>query len=135
MVGYGLTRNWVLGLTVVTGTGEILRLNQGLIKNATGYDLRHLFIGAEGTLGIITEATMKLARAPKSFSVMVLAIPDIPSLMNVFSIYQNTLDLSAFEFFSDLCLHYVHKDKGHPCLLYTSPSPRDKRQSRMPSSA
>ena len=113
VVGYGLTRNWVLGLTVVTGSGEILKLNQGLVKNATGYDLRHLFIGAEGTLGFITEATMKLARAPQNFSVIVLGIADIPALMKVFNAFQNALDLSAFEFFSDLTLHYVHTDKGY----------------------
>ncbi|HJP51527.1 MAG TPA: FAD-binding oxidoreductase, partial [Pseudomonadales bacterium] len=46
---YGLTRDWVRGLKVVTGSGELLDLNKGLIKNATGYDLRHLFIGSEGT--------------------------------------------------------------------------------------
>lgn len=113
VVGYGLTRNWVLGLTVVTGAGEILELNHGLVKNATGYDLRHLFIGAEGTLGFITEATMKLARTPQNFSVMVLAVNDIPDLMKVFNAFQNAIDLSAFEFFSDLTLHYVHKDKGY----------------------
>ena len=113
VVGYGLTRNWVLGLKVVTGAGEILELNNGLVKNATGYDLRHLFIGAEGTLGFITEATMKLARAPQNFSVMVLGVTDIPALMKVFEAFQNGLDLSAFEFFSDLTLHYVHTDKGY----------------------
>ncbi len=113
VVGYGLTRNWVLGLTVVTGAGEILKLNHGLVKNATGYDLRQLFIGAEGTLGFVTEATMKLARAPQNFSVMVLAISDIPALMKVFDAFQNALDLSAFEFFSELTLHYMHTDKGY----------------------
>ena len=113
VVGYGLTRHWVLGLTVVTGAGEVLELNHGLVKNATGYDLRHLFIGSEGTLGFITEATMKLARAPQNFSVMVLAINTIPDLMNVFNAFQNAMDLSAFEFFSDLTLHYVHVDKGY----------------------
>ena len=55
VIRYGMTRNWVLGLTVVTGKGDILELNRGMIKNATGYDLRHLFIGAEGTLGIVTK--------------------------------------------------------------------------------
>lgn len=113
VVGYGLTRNWVLGLKVVTGAGEILDLNHGLVKNATGYDLRHLLIGAEGTLGFITEATMGLARAPQNFSVMILAVNDIPDLMKVFEVFQNALDLSAFEFFSDLTLHYMHTDKGY----------------------
>ncbi|MDY3306019.1 FAD-binding oxidoreductase, partial [Psychrobacter sanguinis] len=63
VIRYGMTRNWILGLTVVTGNGDILELNRGMIKNATGYDLRHLFIGAEGTLGIVTKAQVKLERA------------------------------------------------------------------------
>jgi len=60
VIKYGMTRNWVLGLTVVTGKGDILRLNKGMIKNATGYALQHLFIGGEGTLGLVTEAEIKL---------------------------------------------------------------------------
>ncbi len=71
VVRYGLTRNWVLGLKVVTGSGEILDLNKGLVKNATGYDLRHLFIGSEGTLGFITEATIRLTKPPKNLRVLV----------------------------------------------------------------
>ena len=52
MIRYGMTREWVAGLTVVTGTGEILELNRGLMKNNTGLDFRHLFIGSEGVLGL-----------------------------------------------------------------------------------
>ena len=48
VIRYGMTRNWVAGLKVVTGTGELLELNRDLIKNATGYDMRQLFIGADG---------------------------------------------------------------------------------------
>ncbi len=63
VIRYGMTRNWVAGLKVVTGTGDLLELNQDLIKNATGYDMRQLFIGAEGTLGFVVEATMRLEPA------------------------------------------------------------------------
>lgn len=58
---YGLTRDWIAGLTLVTGTGEILNLNGELIKNQTGFDLRGLMIGSEGLLGIVTEAVVKLS--------------------------------------------------------------------------
>ena len=51
VIKYGMTRDWVIGLKVVTGAGEILELNKGLAKNNTGYDLRHLFIGSEGNVG------------------------------------------------------------------------------------
>jgi FAD/FMN-containing dehydrogenase len=65
VIRYGLTRDWIAGLTVVTGKGDVLRLNRGLVKNATGYDLRHLFIGSEGTLGFVVEADVRLTRAPE----------------------------------------------------------------------
>jgi FAD/FMN-containing dehydrogenase len=64
VIRYGMTRDWVAGLKVVTGSGELLDLNRGLIKNNAGYDLRQLMIGSEGTLGIIVEATMRLQPPP-----------------------------------------------------------------------
>ena len=107
VIRYGMTRNWVAGLKVVTGTGELLELNRDLIKNATGYDLRHLFIGAEGTLGFVVEATMRLERAPKNLTAMVLGTPDFDSIMPVLHAFQGKLDLTAFEFFSDRCLEKI----------------------------
>ncbi len=116
VIRYGLTRRWVAGLTVVTGTGEILRLNQGLMKNATGYDLRHLFIGSEGTLGIVVEAEIRLTNTPPQQQVMVLAIPKLHDVLSVLSTFQAQVELSAFEFFSDLALQKVllHRDVPRP---------------------
>ncbi|UVE19830.1 FAD-binding oxidoreductase [Pseudomonas sp. LS44] len=104
VIRYGMTRNWVAGLKVVTGKGDLLELNKDLIKNATGYDLRQLFIGAEGTLGFVVEATMRLDRAPQNLTAMVLGTPDFDSIMPVLHAFQNKLDLTAFEFFSDKAL-------------------------------
>ncbi|WP_065758007.1 FAD-binding oxidoreductase [Pseudomonas defluvii] len=104
VIRYGMTRNWVAGLKVVTGKGDLLELNKDLIKNATGYDLRQLFIGAEGTLGFVVEATMRLDRAPKNLTAMVLGTPDFDSIMPVLHAFQGKLDLTAFEFFSDKAL-------------------------------
>lgn len=104
VIRYGMTRNWVAGMKVVTGAGELLELNRDLIKNATGYDMRQLFIGAEGTLGFVVEATMRLERAPKNLTAMVLGTPDFDSIMPVLHAFQNKLDLTAFEFFSDKAL-------------------------------
>lgn len=101
VIRYGLTRDWVMGLTVVTGKGEVLNLNAGLIKNATGYDLRHLFIGSEGTLGIITEATIKLTRQPTNLTVLLLAIPELDKVTSLLNAFQKEIDLTAFEFFSE----------------------------------
>ncbi|MEX6501988.1 FAD-binding oxidoreductase [Pseudomonas zhanjiangensis] len=107
VIRYGMTRNWVAGLKVVTGTGELLELNRDLIKNATGYDLRQLFIGAEGTLGFVVEATMRLDRAPQNLTAMVLGATDVDSIMPVLHAFQGKLDLTAFEFFSDKALAKV----------------------------
>lgn len=107
VIRYGMTRNWVAGLKVVTGAGEILELNKDLIKNATGYDLRQLFIGAEGTLGFVVEATMRLERAPKNLTAMVLGTPDLEAIMPVLHAFQSRVDLTAFEFFSDKALAKV----------------------------
>lgn len=119
---YGLTRDWVVGLTVVTGTGEVLHLNQGLIKNATGYDLRQLFIGSEGTLGFITEATIKLTNPPPELNVMVLGVSDLNSIMKVFSEFKKNCILTAFEFFSEAALAKVIEKTGLP-RPFASPCP------------
>ncbi len=107
VIRYGMTRNWVAGMKVVTGKGDVLELNKDLIKNATGYDLRQLFIGAEGTLGFVVEAAMRLDRAPKNLTALVLGAPDFDSIMPVLHAFQNSLDLTAFEFFSDKALAKV----------------------------
>jgi FAD/FMN-containing dehydrogenases len=102
-----MTRNWVLGMTVVTGKGDILRLNKGMIKNATGYALQHLFIGGEGTLGLVTEAEIKLERQPHDLQVLVLGVPDFDAIMPVLHAFQKKIDLTAFEFFGELaCKKY-----------------------------
>ena len=107
VIRYGMTRNWVAGLKVVTGKGDLLELNKDLTKNATGYDLRQLFIGAEGTLGFVVEATMRFERQPTNLTAMVLGTPDFDSIMPVLHAFQDKLDLTAFEFFSDKCLDKI----------------------------
>jgi len=75
VIRYGLTRDWIAGLTFVTGAGEVLRCNNGLVKNATGYDFRHLVIGSEGTLGLVVEADVRLTAPPQPQRVMVRGWP------------------------------------------------------------
>lgn len=112
VIRYGLTREWVAGLKVVTGAGELLELNRGLVKNATGFDLRHLFIGSEGTLGFVTEATLRFTMPPKSLATVVLGVPNLDSIMNIFREFRDRLPLTAFEFFSDIALRYVVEHTG-----------------------
>lgn len=107
VIRYGNTREWIAGLKVVTGSGDLLDLNRGLIKNSSGYDLRHLLIGAEGTLGLIVEASVRLTDVPVASNVMVFAVPAMEDLMQVFAVCRQKLNLSAFEFFTDRALAHV----------------------------
>ena len=107
VIRWGMTRNWVRGLKVVTGTGELLDLNQGLLKNNAGYDLRHLMIGSEGTLGVIVEATMGLIAPPRQLSVLLLAAPSMDAVLQQLHAFQAALELTAFEFFSEAALARV----------------------------
>lgn len=116
---YGLTREWVAGLKVVTGRGELLDCNRGLVKNASGYDLRHLLIGSEGTLGLIVEATLRLTDPPLPGKVMLLGVASLDALMEVFAAVRGDLDLTAFEFLTDRALHHVRHGQGLPAPLAT----------------
>jgi FAD/FMN-containing dehydrogenase len=92
---------------VVAGNGELLELNRGLVKNSSGYDFRQLLVGSEGTLGIVVEATLKLTDPPPPSQVMLLALPDMDALMQVFALFRARLALQAFEFFTDHALRHV----------------------------
>ena len=114
VIRYGMTRDWIAGLKVVTGRGDVLELNRGLVKDATGYDLRHLFIGSEGTLGFIVEADVRLARPPAPSRVMVLGLERFADILAVLTRFQSQVTLSAFEFFSELALAKVVAHRGLP---------------------
>ncbi|HEY4120941.1 MAG TPA: FAD-binding oxidoreductase [Byssovorax sp.] len=112
VIRYGLTRNWVLGLQVVLASGAVLELNGALEKNNTGADLRQLFIGSEGTLGVVTEATLKLTRLPEKLDVMLLAVPDLAGVLALFRDARRApFTLMAYEFFTDKCLARVTRHR------------------------
>ena len=114
VIRHGNTREWIAGLAVVTGAGELLELNRGLLKNSSGYDLRHLMIGSEGTLGIVVEATLRLTDPAPPSNVMLLAVPTFEALMQVFAAFRERLDLFAFEFFTDIALRHVLAHGAQP---------------------
>ena len=107
VVRYGNTRDWIAGLTLVTGAGEVLELGRGLVKDSSGYDLRHLAVCSEGTLGIVVEATLELTDPPPPTSVMLLALPSFDALMQVFAALRACLQLQAFEFLTEVALRHV----------------------------
>jgi FAD/FMN-containing dehydrogenase len=112
VIRYGLTRQWVLGLQVVLMGGTVLELNGALEKNNTGTDLRQLFIGSEGTLGVITEATLKLARLPGKLDVFLFAVPDLAGVLRLFrEARQGPFTIMAYEFFTDKCLSRVQRHR------------------------
>ncbi len=74
---YGVTRDYVLGLTVVVPTGEILRVGKRSIKGVAGYDLTGLFVGSEGTLGVVTEVTLELLPLPRHVATGLVAFADV----------------------------------------------------------
>ncbi|WP_417623409.1 FAD-binding oxidoreductase [Paremcibacter congregatus] len=96
---YGNARNLVLGLEVVLPSGEIWHGLTGLRKDNTGYDLKQLFIGAEGTLGIITAATLKLSPYPHQKQTAFVAVPDPKSAVELLSIARRVSGgcITAFE--------------------------------------
>lgn len=108
---YGNARELCLGLEVVTAEGELWNGLRGLRKDNTGYDLRDLYIGSEGTLGIITGATLKLFPQPASQVVACVAVPTPAQAIDLLALAQARLGagLTAFELMSDACLQLVEK--------------------------
>ncbi|MGE4336778.1 MAG: FAD-binding oxidoreductase [Pigmentiphaga sp.] len=106
---YGNTRELTLGLEVVTAEGEIWHGLRGLRKDNTGYDLRDLFIGSEGTLGIITAATLKLYPLPVARCTALLALPSVPAAVEVLSRARAGFgaSLTGFELMSAACMELV----------------------------
>ncbi len=116
VVRYGNTRELCLGLEVVTAEGDILNGLVGLRKDNTGYDLRDVFIGAEGTLGIITAATMKLYPMPAATLTAWAAVPGMTEAVAFLGLAHRYLGagLTGFEVMNQFSLSLV--DKHYPQL-------------------
>ena len=98
-VKYGCTRDYVKAMTVVLPTGEIIKLGSSVSKTSSGYSLLNLMIGSEGTLGIITELTLKLIPAPKETVSLIITYPDMESCIStVPAFFREHLQPQALEF-------------------------------------
>ncbi len=109
---YGNTRDLVLGIEAVLPDGRIWNGLRSLRKDNTGYDLKHLFVGAEGTLGIITAAVLKLFPKPSATATTWLAVPSPEAALEIFSLLRGAFGdrISAFELISRACLDLVMKN-------------------------
>ena len=122
---YGNARELCLGLEVVTAEGEVWDGLRGLRKDNTGYDLRDLFIGSEGTLGVISAAVLKLHPQPAAQVVAFVAVPTPAAALQLLQLAQARLAsaLTAFELMSDTCIALVekHVDAARLPLAQRSP--------------
>lgn len=111
---YGVMRELVLGLEVVLANGEILNGLLRLRKDNTGYDLRHLFIGSEGTLGIITGAVLKLFPAHKSTATAMLAVDDVDKALGVLALMRSAFGerVTSFEIIGASYMEVVLRNVG-----------------------
>jgi len=108
---YGNTRELCLGLEVVTASGEVWDGLVGLRKDNTGYDLRHLFIGSEGSLGVITAATMKLYPLPRATLTAFASLPSLEAAVELLGLAHQRLSagLTGFEVVGQFALSLVRK--------------------------
>jgi FAD/FMN-containing dehydrogenase len=105
---YGVTGAWVTGIEVVTAYGRVARFGGPFRKDVAGYDLRALFIGSEGTLGIVTSAWLKLIPAPEVVIPIVAGYPSLEAGMNAFRrVYEYGLVPAALEYFDQGCLEII----------------------------
>jgi FAD/FMN-containing dehydrogenase len=108
----------ILGLKVVLSDGRIMDNIKQVRKDNTGYHMDHLFIGSEGTLGIITEVALQVPVKPKSVNVVLLGVENFENCVNIFKKTKTNLDsiLSAYEFFDSACLETVlqHMKVSYP---------------------
>ena len=117
-IKYGVTGRYVLGLEVVLPTGEIVRLGSKRVKDVTGYDLIHLLVGSEGTLGIFTEITLKLLPLPAARVVLLIPFADVPTAIAAVPqiMTQGRLIPTSVEFMDRLSVQtvYAYLDERPP---------------------
>jgi len=109
-VKYGVTRDYVLGLTVVLPDGEVVKTGAATRKNVVGYDLTGLFVGSEGTLGVITELTLKLIPHPREARAAAALFPDArAAVATVAAIMAGGVSPCALELMDRACLGIVQE--------------------------
>jgi D-lactate dehydrogenase (cytochrome) len=112
-VYYGSTKDYVLQLSVALANGEIIDLGTRASKTSSGYDLIRLFVGSEGTLGIVVGATIRLVGLPVEFSAAVATFPSIDAAgKTVFEIIRSGLNPAALELLGPECIELMNREEG-----------------------
>lgn len=107
---YGTMREWVISLTVVLADGTVVKTRGRPRKSSAGYDLTRLFIGSEGTLGLVTEATLKLTTLPQNTSVAVCSFRDVLDAANcVASVVDQSVPVAAVEILNEDCMRMINE--------------------------
>ncbi len=113
-VRYGTMAENVLAVKAVLSDGRVIRTNRRARKSAAGYDLTRLFVGSEGTLGVMTEITLRLYGIPETISSAVCAFPDLEAAINtVISTIQNGIPIARIELLDDIQMDAVNKYSGY----------------------
>ncbi len=111
-VRYGSTKDHVLRLSVVMAGGEIIEVGTRASKTSSGYDLIHLFVGSEGTLGLVVEATLHLMGLPEEFSAAIVTFPSVKEAGKaVFEIIRSGLDPASLELLAPECVEIINREK------------------------
>ena len=123
VIRFGMTRNLVLGLEVVLADGTVITSLNKMLKNNAGYDLKHLFIGTEGTLGIVTRAVLRLFAKPEGRSTALVALESFDDVISFLHFMSREFSgsLSSFEVMWDSYYDYIIKH------VHTVSSPFDER--------
>jgi D-lactate dehydrogenase (cytochrome) len=112
-VRYGSTKDHVLRLSVVLANGEMIEMGTRASKTSSGYDLIHLFVGSEGTLGLVVQATLRLIGLPEEFSAAVVTFPSVEAAGKaVFGIIRSGLDPASLELLAPECVDLMNREKG-----------------------
>ncbi len=113
-VRYGTMREVVLALTVVLADGRVIRTSRRSRKSSAGYDLTRLFVGSEGTLGVITEITVRLFGIPESIAAAVVSFPDMESAVNaVILTIQSGIPIARIEFLDEVQVDAINDFSGY----------------------
>ena len=130
VIKYGSMRDQILGLEIVIPNGEIVNINSKMKKNNTGYDLKNLMCGSEGTLGIITRATLKLYPRPENYYSFFLSFDSVSLVLSLYKLLKNQFydSMESCEFLTEECFklsikhkliekHFFTKKKNYYLLL------------------